>query len=152
MKKLSLVLCVFFLIIGCKAQEDTLTQSCQQFIQDLAFNSPYLEYESCEYQDSDYAPLTLSYRIKGEYTEQIENYLIERSQLSHSRYKFTGLRKPISVAGWEGRGYLYDVYNVKDNIYILFGFYSDDTFVDKRENWKDIPYFYLYFSKYENAW
>lgn len=117
--------------------------ACDSFLQEINFNSPYLEFESCSLRQSADVipnPLTLKFRVKGEFAEQIENEL-------YQRYQVPGFIKQQSVAGWETGRY----YQLADSKYILrITFISQETQIQERDNWHEIPYFYLWFEKQED--
>lgn len=114
--------------------------ACDSFIQELGFYSPYAEFESCtlrETLDVIPNPLEIKYKVKGEFAEKIEQQL-------HETYQLPKFIKKESVAGWETSIY----YNLSDPNYTVdIIFISQETLVQKHEDWEQIPYFYLWFAK-----
>ena len=141
-KKSIIHLCIFFsmfFIFSCDQSNNS--NDVLSLLIDPPFKIEFYDYN--EGNENSQTALEVIYRFKGNQAEEIESYLIENYGMTELGFRCCGWEQDgltsleITEEFKQQYGYLYDFNS------IILTMFSDETIVSARNDWKQIPYFYI---------
>lgn len=113
---------------------------CEDFLDSLNKKPKYLEFMGCQKITKGGAPaLESKYRLKGSVAEAAEVYFIKTAGMPKLR-RFCCLWE--SIPQNHKNKNPYGVYKLKKDYYLV-SMSSEETVINKRSHWSNIPYFYV---------
>ena len=140
-----LILSLFLLLSGCTAIDSSqktplptdvisvADKQCGDVLSQFGTKPERLEFLECIVVDAPQVALSARYRISGDLAESIEDSLKKEYEMRELYF---------ACCGWEpsegGRGSL----TASGRLFSIT-MYSDETLIDTREKWNEIPNFYV---------
>lgn len=110
---------------------------CKSFQNELDIQNKAMEYIDCSIKsEKQGVPVEVTYRFKGNDALKVEGYLI-------NKFDINPIEREPGIPYWRS----YKSYLPKRNLQIIIS--TEDNLDDfSRDDWKNIDYFYIQFSKY----
>lgn len=141
------LLIIMAFLIGCSSssnQNKSAPSQCGDFLAIFNHKPNDLAFQYCEVKHNRQAkPAVATYKVTGAQAAAVEKYLIENFDMP-SLYFVCCIWEPVDKIKKAGYGkYEGEYIDPKTNImyYITMG--SDETLVNKRQNWSEIPFFWV---------
>ncbi|UYZ83275.1 DUF4952 domain-containing protein [Entomomonas sp. E2T0] len=141
------LLIIMVFLIGCSSssnQNKSVSSQCDDFLAIFNHKPNNLVFQYCEVKhDKQAKPAVATYKVTGEQAAVIEQYLIKNFDMP-SLYFVCCIWEPIDKirkAGYSKNEGEYKDPKTNITYYITMG--SDETLVTKRQNWSEIPFFWV---------
>lgn len=137
---------LFFIMLGLQAYaaKQSIEPQCGDFLASFTSKPKALQFQSCDIAYNKQAkPMIARYHVTGKQAAEVEKFLIKNFAMP-SLYFVCCIWE--SVDKLKKQGYSInesEFLDPKTDIRYYITMISDETLVNKRQNWPEIPYFYV---------